>query len=107
MELLGAAIQALLRGLDVRDIIALILVCIVVAQLQVISRELGGTNARLEHLAEKIDEHGAHQTSRMAEIRNFMINWWERFGTFESAQARHRRRTTDASQDDLSAPHHT
>lgn len=101
MELFTAAVQALASGMAPLVVVVLILLAVVSKDLRDLIKETRETNVRLDGLHSAIDNHGAHQSARMEEIRKFMVNWWERFGTFESAQARHRRRTTDASQDDI------
>lgn len=78
--MLFAGLNALLHGLDVRDVIALTLVTVVAAQLTQLIRLQGVTNERLDKVADMIDRHEHHQTARMGEIRAFMVSWWERFG---------------------------
>lgn len=79
MDILGAAFSAIERGLAPIVVIALIQLVIVTVQLKELLGEQKETNALLRNLGEKIDTHGEHQTSRMEEIRRFMLDWWERF----------------------------
>lgn len=83
MDFLTTGLKAVIDGVDVRDVIALILVCIVVAQLRDIAHIMGRQSEQLDAIGDKIDTHGRHQTARMEEIRRFMLQWWERFAPLQ------------------------
>lgn len=102
MELLGEALGALKSGLDVRDVIAVLLVAVVSIQLTQLIKLQAETNVRLDALDKTIERNGAHQTSRMEEIRKFMVSWWERFGPLSPPFRQPERTDPSASKDSLS-----
>lgn len=98
MEILAGAASMIEKGIAPIVVIALVLIAVISIQLRDLTKEQLETNALLRVLGEKLEAHNAHQTSRMEEVRRFMVDWWERFAPKEERESVRRRRVEDAGE---------
>jgi hypothetical protein len=76
----GPIFGAIREGIDPLVVIIMVLCAIIARELHELNRMTAMQTQSLKNMEKKLDQHGAHQTARMEEIRRFMVSWWERFG---------------------------